>query len=76
MDPGLEESITSIEEVFTSGTKYEFSPIVFDHNINDKTVPKALGILENRIDCDDMVICALWTAKYRNISSISTSIFV
>jgi hypothetical protein len=73
VDPGFEKSITSIEEVYTSGTKYGFSPTYFDRNFNDKTDTKAVEILENRIDCDDMAICVLWTAKYRNISSICTS---
>jgi hypothetical protein len=73
VDPGFEKSITSIEEVFTSGTKYGFSSIFFDRNFNDKTDTKALEIIENRIDCDGMVTCVLWTAKYRNISSICTS---
>jgi hypothetical protein len=70
VDPGFERSITSVEEVFTSGTKYGFSSIFFDHNFNDTTDPKAVEILENRIDCRDFVTCVLWTAKYRNISSI------
>jgi hypothetical protein len=73
VDPGLEKSITIIEEVINSGIKYGFSSIFFDRNFNDKTEPQDVEILENRIDCDDMVTCMLWTAKYRNISSICTS---
>ncbi|PNF33395.1 hypothetical protein B7P43_G04164 [Cryptotermes secundus] len=70
VDPGFEKSITSIEEVFTSGTKYGFSSTYFDRNFNDKADPKDLEILGNRIDCVDMVTCLLWTAKYRNFSTI------
>ncbi|PNF33396.1 hypothetical protein B7P43_G04165 [Cryptotermes secundus] len=70
VDPGFEKSITSIEEVFTSGTKYGFSSTYFDRNFNDKANNKHQEILRNRIDCVDMVTCLLWTAKYRNISSI------
>jgi hypothetical protein len=76
VDPGFEKSITNTEEVFTSGTKYGFSYIIFDRNFNDKTDPKAVEILENRIDCDDMVTCILWAAKYRNISSICSAGYV
>jgi hypothetical protein len=76
VDPGLEEPITSIEEVFTSGTKYGFSSIIFDRNFNDKSDSKAVEILENRIKCDDIVTCLLWTVKYRNISTICASGYV
>jgi hypothetical protein len=76
VDPGLEKSITSIEEVFTSGTKYGFSSFFLDRNFNDKTDPKSVEILENRINCDDMVTCLVWVVKYRNISIICTSSFV
>jgi hypothetical protein len=76
VDPGNEKSITSIEEVVNSGIKYGFPSIFLDHNFNDKADPQAVEILENRIDCEDMVTCVLWTAKYRNISSICTSEFV
>jgi hypothetical protein len=76
VDPVFEKSITRVEEVFTSGNKYGFSSILFDRNFNDKTDPKAVDILENRIDCDDMVTYQLWTAKYRNISSICSSGYV
>ncbi|XP_033607405.1 uncharacterized protein LOC117282325 [Cryptotermes secundus] len=70
VDPGFEKSITSIEELFASGTKYGFFSTYFDRNFNDKANSKDVEILRNRIDCDDMVTCLLWTAKYRNISSI------
>jgi hypothetical protein len=76
VDPGLEKSITSVEEVFTSGTKYGFASIYFDRNFNDKTDPRSVEILENRIDCYNMITCGIWTAKYRNISSICTSRFL
>jgi hypothetical protein len=76
VDPGFEKSITSVEEVFTSGTKYGFSSFLFDRNFNNKTDPKDVEILENRIDCDDMVTCVLWTVKYRNISTICASGYV
>ncbi|PNF33397.1 hypothetical protein B7P43_G04166 [Cryptotermes secundus] len=76
VDPGFEKSITSIEGVFTSGTKYGFSSTYFDRNFKDKANSKDVEILGNRIDCDDMVTCLLWTAKYRNISSISNPVFV
>jgi hypothetical protein len=76
VDPGFEKSITSIEEVFTSGTKYGFTSILFDRNFNDKANSKDVEILRNRIDCEDMVTLLLWTAKYRNISSISNPVFV
>jgi hypothetical protein len=64
VDPGFEKSITCIEEVFTSGTKYGFTSFTFNRNFNDKTDPKAVEILENRINYKDMVNCVLWTAKY------------
>ncbi|PNF33402.1 hypothetical protein B7P43_G04163 [Cryptotermes secundus] len=70
VDPGFEKSITSIEEVFASGTKYGFSSTFFDRNFNNEANSKDVEILRNRIDCGDMVTCLLWTAKYRNISSI------
>jgi hypothetical protein len=73
VDPGFEKSITSTEEVFTSGIKYGFNSIFFDRNFNDRSNPLNVKILENRIDCDDVVTCVLWTAKYRNISSICSS---
>jgi hypothetical protein len=63
VDPGFEKSITS-------GTKYGFSSTYFDRNFNDKANSKDVEILRNRIDCEDVVTCLLWTAKYRNISSI------
>jgi hypothetical protein len=75
VDPEFEKSITNIE-LFTSGTKYGFSSVLSDSIFNEKTDPKAVEIVENRIDCDDIGTCVLWTAKYRNISSISTSVFV
>jgi hypothetical protein len=76
VDPGFEKLITNIEEIFTSGFKYGLFSSYFYRNCNDKTDPKAVEILENRIDCDGVVTCVLWTAKYRNISSISFSAFV
>jgi hypothetical protein len=76
VDPGLEKSITNIEEVFTSGNKYGFPAFLFDHSFNDKTDPRSMEILKNRIDCNDVVTCLTWTARYRNISSICTKAFV
>jgi hypothetical protein len=76
MDRGLEKSITSIEEVFTSGTNYGFPSIYFDHIFNNKTDPNAVKILEYQLDCYNMVTCVLWNAKYRNISFICTLEYV
>jgi hypothetical protein len=76
VDPGYEKSIASTEEVFTSGTKYGFHSIFFDRNFNDKNIPMNMKILDSRIDCDDILTCVLWTVKYRNISTISTSIYM
>jgi hypothetical protein len=75
VDTGLEKSVKIIE-VYISKTKYGFSFIFFDCSFNDKTDPKAVEILENRINCDYMVTCLLWTVKYSNISSICTSGFM
>jgi hypothetical protein len=47
VDPGLEKSVTSIEENFSSGTKYGFSSIYFGHNFNDETDTKAVAITIN-----------------------------
>jgi hypothetical protein len=33
-----------------------------------------MKILEKRMDCIDLIACALWTVKYRNFSSIFSSI--
>jgi hypothetical protein len=76
VDPGFEKSVTSREEVFTSGITYGFKSDYFDRKFYDKTDPSSLKILENRIDCNDLLTCALWTIKYRNLSTISTSIFM
>jgi hypothetical protein len=76
VDPGFEKSITSTDEIFTSGIKYGFAPIMFDRNFDDKTDPKSTQILKNRIDCNNLVSCILWTAKFRNISYLCTSSFV
>jgi hypothetical protein len=76
IDPGLEKSITSTEEVFTSGTKYGFIPYIFDGTFKDSTNSESMKILENRVDCTNMELCLCWTAKYRNISVISVDIIV
>jgi hypothetical protein len=76
VDPGFEKSITSVDEVFTSGTKYGFSALGFDRLFNDRTNPKSKKILQNRVDCADIFTCVLWTAKYRNISSICAADYV
>jgi hypothetical protein len=76
IDPGLEKSITSTEEVFTSGTKYGFSPYLFDYHFNDKTDAESMKILENRVDCSNMTLCLTWTATYRNISVICANMIV
>jgi hypothetical protein len=75
-DPGLEKSITSVEEIFTSGIKYGFNSHYFDSNFNDKTNPNHMKILKNRIDCANVVTCVLWTAKYKNISSLCPSKYI
>jgi hypothetical protein len=76
VDPGNEKSITSVEEIFTSGTKYGFSSFFLDSNFNDMTDSMSVEILENRIDCGNMVTCLIWAAKYRNISFICTSFYM
>jgi hypothetical protein len=76
VDPGYEKSITSVEEVFTSGTKYGFNALGFDRLFDDRTNPKSIKILQNRIDCGDIFTCVLWATKYRNISSICAADYV
>jgi hypothetical protein len=76
VDPGFEKSITTIDEISSSGIKYGFISTYFDQKYYDKTNPSSLKILENRINCVDLATCAIWTVKYRNFSSISTSIFM
>jgi hypothetical protein len=68
--------VTGVQTCALPISKYGFPSIYFDHNFNDKTDPKAVEIIENRIDCDNIVTCVLWMAKYRNISSICTSEFL
>jgi hypothetical protein len=76
VDPGFEKSITSTDEIFASGIKYGYNSLGFDSIYNDRSNPKSVRVLQNRIDCADIFTCVLWTAKYRNISSICTSSYM
>jgi hypothetical protein len=76
VDPGFEKSIKNVEEVFTSGVKYGFLSLFFDSIFKEEANNNSMKILKNRIDCVDVVTCVLWTVKYRNISSLSSSVYM
>jgi hypothetical protein len=62
MDPGFEKSTKSIEKFFTSGIKYG--------------IAASVNVLNDRINCCDILSCVLWSAKYRNISVLCSLIYV
>jgi hypothetical protein len=76
VDPGFEKSITSVDEVFDSGIKYGFKSAFFDRAYNNKTDPSSMKILKNRIDCVEIFKCVLWTVRYKNISTLSISLYM
>jgi hypothetical protein len=76
VDPGYENSINIVEEVFTSGINYGFVSIYFDRIFKEKDYYNSMKILENRINCADAATCVFWSVIYRNISSLSVSNFM
>jgi hypothetical protein len=73
-DPGFEKSITSLEELISSGIKYGYTPYPFDQIFDYDTSLYFKTILQNRVHCPTVSVCLSWTAKYRNFSTISSKV--
>jgi hypothetical protein len=74
IDPGFEKSISTVEELFSSGLKYGFAPYPFDSLFKNNIYLYSKKILENWVDCSNVNVCLTWTAKYRNVSTICSKV--